>query len=198
MRKNFLLLLLAAMFTMVSCEQANTSSLGKEEQVSNEGKNENDEGKNEEGKNDDVIDNGEDREVDPFLLSLQGTWGRYKLLHYDMEWKEVVLVLIENGDCLLEGLGYKLYTFNADGTITYYLEVCYSDEPFVATWPCFYDPESRIITVKNDKDEILREYLVSDYDGEYLTLDYTEHLYDSYTDEHTYRYVRETLKRRQE
>lgn len=182
-----------AVLGLSSCEVDKTSSLGEEEQVSNEGKNENDE-----GKNGDVIDNGEDREVDPFLLSLQGTWGRYKLLHYDKEWKEVIKVLIENGWCLLEGLGYKLYTLNADGTITYYLEVCYSDEPFVETWPCFYDPESRIITVKNDKDEILREYLVSDYDGEYLTLDYTEHLYDSYTDEHTYRYVRETLKRRQE
>ncbi|MBO4935389.1 MAG: hypothetical protein J6C94_01285 [Alistipes sp.] len=164
MRKNLLLLLLAAMFTMVSCETDKTQT---------------------------------PREVDPFLLSLQGTWSPYTRIHYDEEWKEVIEVLIENGWCLLEGIGHELYTFNADGTITYYLEVCYTDEPFVETWPCFYDPESRIITVKNYKDEILREYLVSDYDGEYLTLDYKEPAYIGGIG-YMIRCIRETLKRRQE
>ena len=198
MRKNFLLLLLAAMFTMVSCEQANTSSFGEEEQVSNEGKNENDEGKNDEGKNGDVIDNGEDREIDPFLLSLQGTWYTYTMIHYDEEWKEVIKVLMENGSSDLDGMSSDHYTFNADGTLT----LSYLDLPNgwkdLWTLPCFYDEASKIISVKRNNGKTHCEYLVSDYDGEYLTLDYTEHLYDSYTDEHTYRYVRETLKRRQE
>ncbi len=185
-----------AVLGLSSCDVANTSSLGEEELVSNEGKNENDEGKNDEGKNDDVIDNGEEREVDPFLLSLQGTWSTYTKIHYDEEWKEVIEVLAENGSFYGEGSSPLLYTFNADGTITYYLEVCYTDEPFVETWPCFYDPESKIITVKDDKDEIFREYLVSDYDGEYLTLDYKQPSYIGGIG-YTIRCMRETLRMRQ-
>ena len=196
MRKNFLLLLLAAMFTMVSCEQANTSSLGEEEQVSNEGKNENDEGKNDEGKNDDVIDNGEDREVDPFLLSLQGTWYTYTMIHYDEEWKEVIEVLIENGWPYLDGMSSDHYTFNADGTLT----LSYLDLPNgwkdLWTLPCFYDEASKIISVKRNNGKTHCEYLVSDYDGEYLTLDYKQPIHIGGIG-YTIRCIRETLKKHQ-
>ena len=196
--KTLLICLLMAVLGLSSCDVANTSSLGEEEQVSNEGKNENDEGKNDEGKNDDVIDNGEDRVVDPFIQSLKGTWVTDTLVYYDKEWKEVIKVLMENGRTDLDGMSSDHYTFNADGTLT----ISYLDLPYgwkdLWTLPCFYDEASKIISVKRNNGETHCEYLVSDYDGEYLTLDYTEHLYDSYTDEHTYRYVRETLKKRQE
>ena len=163
MRKNLLLLLLAAMFTMISCEKDKPS-----------------------------------REIDPFIQSLQGTWWRYSLVHYDKEWEEIELVLIENGCAQLEGLGYYLYTFNTDGTITYYFEpVDPGVEPKMITCSCSYDPASKIITVKSGNGATI-EYLVSSYDSEYLVLDYTEHLYDSYIDRHYYRYVRETLKRSQD
>lgn len=164
MRKNLLLLLLAAMFTMISCESDKTPT---------------------------------PREVDPFIQSLQGTWSTYTMIHYDEEWKEVIEVLAENGSFNGEWSSYILYTFNADGTITYQRVLCGPDEPEERTCPCFYDPESKIITVKDDKDEILREYLVSDYDGEYLTLDYKEPVYIGGIG-YTIRCVRETIKRRQE
>ena len=164
MRKNFLLLLLAAMFTMVSCETDKTQT---------------------------------PREVDPFLLSLQGTWSTYTMIHYDEEWKEVIEVLAENGSFNGEWSAYILYTFNADGTITYQRVPCGPFEPEERTCPCFYDPESKIITVKDDKDEILREYLVSDYDGEYLTLDYKQPIFTDRTG-YTLRCIRETLRMRQE
>ena len=119
------------------------------------------------------------------------------MIHYDEEWKEVIEVLAENGSLNGEWSSYILYTFNADGTITYQRVPCGPYEPEERTCPCFYDPESKIITVKDDKDEILREYLVSDYDGEYLTLDYKEPVYIGGTG-YTLRCIRETLKRRQD
>ena len=187
MRKSFLLLLLAAMFTMVSCEMDKTQSLGEVENV-------------DKSENDDVIDNNENREIDPFIQSLQGTWHTYTLIHYDSEWKDIEAVLMENGSSDLDGIAGSYYTFAMDGTLTYSSHILYP--PFGTkewwTFPCTYDQEREIIALINDKGETLQEFRVYGYDGEYLTLDYTEHLYQSYTDKHTYRYVRETLKKGQE
>ena len=161
MRRNFLLLLLAAMFTMISCEK-----------------------------------NQQPREIDPFIQSLQGRWVTDTLVNYDKEWKEVELVLIENGWPYLEGISSDHYTFNADGTLTH----SYFNPPngWVDLWtlPCFYDKASKIISVKRDNGKTHCEYLVSSYDGECLVLDYTlRYQYDRFTDKYYYTYVRETLKR---
>ena len=180
--KTIIICLLAALFGFSSCEKEKTQPLNqKENLLSNENN---------------AIDNSENREVDPFIQSLQGTWSIYTMIYYDKEWKEVESVAIEKGDSKMEGLGHRLYTFNTDGTFTYYLDPCYpGKEPEVVTYSCFYDSESKIITMKNDKGVTRYEYLVSGYDGEYLVLDYSEHLYDSYIDKHYYRYIRETLKK---
>ena len=142
-------------------------------------------------------DSNQPREVHPFIKGLEGLWVTDTLIHYDNEWNEIESIIIENGWSNFEGASSGYYTFKSDGTLT--LSYIILPDGWVDKWsccPCFYNEESKIITVKKQDGETLREYLISDYDGEYLVLDYTEHLYDSY--KHYYRYVRETLKRRQE
>ena len=142
-------------------------------------------------------DSNQPREVHPFIKSLEGLWVTDSLYNYDKEWTEVELALIENGWPNLEGISPRRYTFNADGTLTYSM---YTVNPpigweEIGTYPCYYNEETKILTIKNEKGQTY-EFLVSDYDGEYLVLDYTQHSYDSYIDKHYYRYVREVLQRR--
>ena len=139
------------------------------------------------------------REVHPFIKSLEGTWKTDSYVLYNEEWKDIVEILIENGQAYPVGATPRRYTFNADGTLTYSM---YTESPpigweEIGTYPCYYNEETKILTIKNEKGQTY-EFLVSDYDGEYLVLDYTQHSYDSYIDKHYYRYVRETLKTRQE
>ena len=140
------------------------------------------------------------REIDPFIQSLQGTWATYTKVYYDNEWKNIEAVLMENGSSDLEGIGGSYYTFAMDGTLTFSSYIDYP--PFGIkkwwTYPCTYDQEREIIALINDKGETIQEYRVYGYDGEYLSLEYTLHAYDSYTDKDIYKYVREILKRRQD
>jgi hypothetical protein len=135
------------------------------------------------------------REVDPFILSLQGTWRTDSYIEYDKEYKEVLRVWIESDEIFGEGFSRTHYIFNEDGTLTTYASACDpSMGPFIHNYFCRYNQDSKILLLTNPTE--IHHYLVSSYDGEYLVLDRTlRYQYDSFTDKYYYTYVRETLKR---
>ena len=180
--KTLIICILLAVFGCFSCEYNKEQSLSGEENITDV---------------DDVIVNEEKREVDPFIQSLQGTWRTESYISYDKEWKEIEEILIGEGAPKLEGGGLRRYIFNVDGSLTHARYIMPNGWTDQWTYPCYYNEEQKTITVKNEEGEKF-DFLISDYDGEQLVLDYTIHSYNDCTDTHKFYYLRETLKRSQE
>ena len=181
MRKSFLLLLLAAMFTMVSCENNESTKQQQSEEelcINN------------------LMAQCQNFDSQTLVQNLPGNWIRDSYLIYDEKWSTIEKPFLVMGTMNADGLEMTPYTFAVDGTGTYsYEDVSPTFETVVINFTWSYDAESRKFLISSDN--IYRECVVSGFNGAYLVLDYVNHLYDSYTDKHTYSYVREILKKSQ-
>ncbi len=184
MRKNFLLLLLAAMFTMVSCENNESTKQQQSE---------------EELYIDNLMAQCQNFDSQTLVQNLPGEWVVDSEFVYDSEWKDIVETHIFQGVHQLAGLANVTYTFATDGKGLYYstnVSLGPNEPPYTYDYEWNYDVEGKKLVMSNEDMRI--ECVVSGFNGTYLILDRTDHVYDSYTDKHTYSYIREILKRRQE
>ena len=134
-----------------------------------------------------------------FIQCLPGEWKRDSYIVYSDEWDKDFEALLLNGDSSdSAGLAAMSFTFTVEGTgqictINYSLG---TDNTSIRNFDWRYDAESNNLIVSGES--VNTQYYVSGFNGEYLVLDYTEHLYDKHTDKHIYSNIREIFKRKTE
>ena len=147
---------------------------------------------------DDLLVQSENFVADDIVRGLPGEWVVDSEFVYDSEWKEIVETHIFQGVHQLVGLANVTYTFATDGKGLYYstnVSLGPNEPPYTYGYEWNYDVEGKKLVMSNEDMRI--ECVVSGFNGTYLILDRTDHVYDSYTDKHTYSYIREILKKRQ-
>ena len=153
MRKNLLLLLLAAMSTMVSCDD-NAQHKSKHEMA---------------------IDNlmTQCRNFDATTLSqeLPGVWEIDTDVRYDDMWQKITDWYMVLGECNTDvgGWGGTKYEFSADGKCLYHVTTCgpSSDEyPKVFEW--HYDVDKNLLVLSGD---YTIQHKVSGFNGGYIVFE---------------------------
>ena len=131
-----------------------------------------------------LLDSCKDYNEEVLVEGLVGVWSDDSELIYDSEWNKVTRVNLLLGECYVEGFGYSIYTFTADGEGSQYYE---PENPTISpmtipfTWS--YDDTTNMLKLTGEM--LNSEYIVSGFSNEYLVIDSTN------TDEN----VRTILKR---
>ena len=149
MKKNLLLLLLAAVFTMISCDNNEKQPLSPEEQFVQ-----------------DLMKQSKDFDAENLVQSLPGVWDLDAKFRYDAKYKNVTDVIVFEGQAYWDGGASYTYTFNANGKGECSMYTGENDSTYSFDW--HYDAESSKLILSGDYN---MQRVVSGFNGEYLILD---------------------------
>ena len=169
MRKNFLLLLLAAMFTMVSCANNESTKQQSEEEL--------------------YIDNlmaqCQNFDSQTLVQKLPGGWVTDSVYGYDENWQNVKYVIVYKGNHRWEGSANYTYTYATDGTGNCHIETVgpANNTSYAFNWQ--YNPDCQELVLDGER---RARWRVSGFNNEYLIVDYPSNNYN----------MREVYKRKAE
>lgn len=149
MRKNLLLLLFAAMFTMVSCNNNEEKPLSPEEKFVQE-----------------LMKQSKNFDAETLVQGLPGVWTLDAKYRYDAKYKSVTDVIVFEGVPYWEGGASYTYTFNTNGKGECVMHTGENDSTYSFDWS--YDAESSKLILSGDYN---MQRVVSGFNGEYLLLD---------------------------
>jgi hypothetical protein len=185
MKKLHFLLLLTAFIFGIACEKhSEDSQLHKHEKAIEK-----------------LLNQCKDFDDTKLSQNLVGKWKTDTEVRYDSEARDNLFswcMVMGEYNIDIAGWGATTYEFTADGKGLYHVFVCYpfaDDTPKPFEWS--YDIESDMLTLSfNDGGNY--QMKVIGFNGEYLAVDRTDHLYDWYVEKDIYYYMRMIFKRQTE